>query len=266
MMLTALCCSVAGLLIRFMNAPGIVLTTFGSLIAIPVSLVIYRHPVKFTRMVIFTGVVQYLMSLSFTYANQITTVANALVLQYTSGIFVLILQSIETKRLPAMYKIYVMMIVLAGTAIFFADGLGTGQLMGNMLGLLSGALLGLAFYLTAKPEIDAYSVGIMSFVVATIQGMTVLRAIPAIDSQSWLAIVAYAVIVYAISGIAYSIGIKKIDAFLADLICMLEVVLAPLWVFLLFGETISMLSLVGAVMIIGGIIYMMMKDMKEERA
>ena len=47
----------------------------------------------------------------------------------------------------------------------------------------------------------------------------------------------------------YLMGVRRIPSVLASLVCMLEIPLAPLWVYLFFGETVARQSLIG-----GGVI------------
>ncbi len=49
----------------------------------------------------------------------------------------------------------------------------------------------------------------------------------------------------------YLLGLRRVNAVLAALVCMLEIPLAPLWVYLFFDETVSRQSLIGgAVMVL----------------
>jgi drug/metabolite transporter (DMT)-like permease len=47
----------------------------------------------------------------------------------------------------------------------------------------------------------------------------------------------------------YLLGVRRIKAVLASLVCMIEIPLAPLWVYVLFGEQVARQSLLG-----GGVI------------
>jgi drug/metabolite transporter (DMT)-like permease len=47
----------------------------------------------------------------------------------------------------------------------------------------------------------------------------------------------------------YLLGVRRIKAVLASLVCMIEIPLAPLWVYALYGEQVSRQSLLG-----GGVI------------
>ena len=48
----------------------------------------------------------------------------------------------------------------------------------------------------------------------------------------------------------YLLGVRRVKAVLASLVCMVEIPLAPLWVYLLFGETVSRQSLLGGAVIV----------------
>jgi drug/metabolite transporter (DMT)-like permease len=48
----------------------------------------------------------------------------------------------------------------------------------------------------------------------------------------------------------YLLGVRKIKAMLASLICMLEIALAPLWAFLVFADPVRESSLIGGLIIL----------------
>jgi drug/metabolite transporter (DMT)-like permease len=48
----------------------------------------------------------------------------------------------------------------------------------------------------------------------------------------------------------YLLGVRRIKAVLASLVCMIEIPLAPLWVYVFFGETVSRQSLIGGSVIL----------------
>jgi drug/metabolite transporter (DMT)-like permease len=48
----------------------------------------------------------------------------------------------------------------------------------------------------------------------------------------------------------YLLGVRRIKAVLASLVCMIEIPLAPLWVYVFFGETVSRQSLIGGSVIV----------------
>ncbi len=48
----------------------------------------------------------------------------------------------------------------------------------------------------------------------------------------------------------YLLGVRKIKAVLASLICMLEIALAPLWAYVVFGDSVRSASLIGGAVIV----------------
>ena len=48
----------------------------------------------------------------------------------------------------------------------------------------------------------------------------------------------------------YLLGVRRLKAVLASLVCMLEIPLAPLWVYVFFGESVSRQSLIGGSVIV----------------
>jgi drug/metabolite transporter (DMT)-like permease len=48
----------------------------------------------------------------------------------------------------------------------------------------------------------------------------------------------------------YLLGVRRLKAVLASLVCMLEIPLAPLWVYVFFDETVSRQSLMGGAVIV----------------
>jgi drug/metabolite transporter (DMT)-like permease len=52
----------------------------------------------------------------------------------------------------------------------------------------------------------------------------------------------------------YLLGVRRIKAVLASLVCMIEIPLAPLWVYALFGEQVSQQSLLGGGVIVSAVL------------
>lgn len=79
-----------------------------------------------------------MMGIIFIYANQLTTVGNAIILQYTSMIFVLIYRSIVTRKIPYYQEIFVITMVVLGMILFFFDTISMNGVFGNLMAIVSG--------------------------------------------------------------------------------------------------------------------------------
>jgi len=251
---TAFLWSLAGVAIRSSSTTGITFSIYSAAAAIPVSLLLRHRSILINKTTLLVGVAHYVMSMTFIYANNLTTVANALILQYTSTVFVLIYQSIDEHHLPTLWQTVQIIWVFIGMIIFFADGLQGGHLLGNMLALCSGAAFGVEFYVNTKAEADAFSSCIIGYSLAVICGFLIIRKVPELSPSSWLSVLTYGAVVIGMAGVCYSIGISDADPLTANLICMLEILISPLWAFILFKEVISPLALVGAVIIVSAIV------------
>lgn len=263
LLMTALCWSLAGLFIRASHLTGIGFSMMSSMVAIPLSLIIHHQKLILNKRTLTVGLFQFLMSLTFIYANKLTTVANAIVLQYSSTIFVLIYQSIDLHKLPTKRQMGIIAIVFIGMALFFADSLTFSYLLGNILAIFSGACFGLQFYLNNKEDADAFSSTIYAYLFSLIVGSIYFKGLPPCKITDAFGILGYGTLTMSIGGIFLALGISCTEAFTANLICMLEVILAPLWAFIFFHETVSIISFIGATLVVGGIILNLILDFKK---
>ena len=91
----------------------------------------------------------------------------------------------------------------------------------------------------------------------------VFKDFPSVQPLEWVSMILSGIFVSALGGIFFAKGIQVVNAFTANVICMSEVLLAPLWAFLIFHETVGKISLIGGVIIIFGIILNMYLERQE---
>lgn len=84
-------------------------------------------------------------SLLFLSAARLTTAANAIVLQYTASIFVILYMLLFKKQRPLKSELVAAFFVMLGVCLCFAGGLEGGRLLGNILGLCSGVTFAMMF-------------------------------------------------------------------------------------------------------------------------
>ncbi|MDF9824757.1 drug/metabolite transporter (DMT)-like permease [Breznakia sp. PF5-3] len=252
--ITAFCWSTAGTFIRFNSQSGLLIACIGSVVALFFNLCFYRKQWKFNSTILAVAIFQVICGITFIYANQLTSVGNAIVLQYTSMIFVLIFESVDKRRLPMLRQLVIIAIVIFGMVLFFLDSISVKGMIGNALAIISGAFFGLQFYINTKPLADAYSSTNISYCLTMLFLVFIFHDLFKVRSLEWGAMLASGVFQTALGGIFFAKGIKEVSAFTANVICMSEIILAPLWTFILFHETISIVSLFGAFIIVLGIL------------
>ena len=92
MISVALCWSTMGVAFKFIDWDPLVIAAVRNLLTF-LFLAAYRRSLKisFKKDVIVGAFIAYLTQTAFTYANKYTTAANAIVLQYTNPVFVLLI-------------------------------------------------------------------------------------------------------------------------------------------------------------------------------
>lgn len=263
--ITALCWSTGGLFIKSVEQSGFLIVGAEAFFALVFCLLFQRHRFQWTKFVLMTGFFQFLMQICFVFANLLTTVGNTIVLQYTSMIFVLIYQSLDKRRLPKPYQLLVIVLALTGMVTFFFDQLSWDGLLGNILAIASGAFLGAQFYLNTKEQADANSSLYIQYFLCALTTLVYLAVHPSIQVSvsDGLYLLAAGIVTNGISGIFFAKGIEGISGFTANIICMSEAVLAPIWAFLFLHERLSPAACIGAVLIGSALVYNSIREVKE---
>ena len=133
--------SIAGIFIKLIPWNPLVIAGFRSLISAFVVLAFMhaaKMKIKLNRFSIVSGIFIAGTFFAFVSANKMTTAANAIVLQFTSPIFILIISAIVFHQRFHKADLITVIVTLFGISLFFFDKLGTGSLLGNFLGFLAG--------------------------------------------------------------------------------------------------------------------------------
>lgn len=263
---TALCWSFIGVLIRFNSQSAILIHSVTSIIALFFSFCIARSKLVVNKLVVGIALAQIITGLTFVSANQLTGVGNAIVLQYTSMIFVLVYQSIDHRCIPTPKQVGVIVMAIVGMVLFFFDSLTLQGMLGNLLAITSGAFFGAQFYLNTKPKASPLSSAILSYGLSGGMILLLLDKLVHVTIQEWGIMLVSGIVCTGLAGIFFAKGIERCHAFSANIICMSEVVMAPLWTFIMFHETLGIRSLLGAAIIICAVLLNMLFDYQKQQA
>jgi drug/metabolite transporter, DME family len=203
-----------------------------------------------------------LVMLLFVCANNLTTAANAIFLQYTAPIYVLILEPVFLGTKFRARDLGFVAVALVGMALFFVGHLEAGGMTGNVLALGSGVCLALLFLVARSQREDEngrwQAVTFGNVLLCAMVGLYFLVAPAGFEwpstSGETAAIVFLGVVQIGISYALFAFAISGISALEATLLGMLEPLLNPVWVFLGTGERPSEWALVGAALIIASIV------------
>lgn len=255
LLLTALFWSFAGICIRFNNQSALLISVINAVIGISFNLVFNHQKFKLNKTILFAGFCQFMMGITFVFANQLTTVGNAIILQYTSMIFVLIYQCVDKRKFPKLQQIIIIFVVIIGMILFFLDSISFKGVLGNIIAIISGAFYGLQFYINTKAKADPYSSMIINFLFSISLIGFVINDFGYVTTVEWTAMAGSGLICAGLGSLCFARGISLVNAFTANIICMLEIVFAPIWAYLIFHETIGQMSFVGALIMLSGMLY-----------
>jgi len=257
-LIAAILWSFAGLGAKMMTWNALTIACLRGLIAF-VTIMIYRGPKKisFSASTLLTALCLVLTTTLFMSANKLTTSANAIVLQYTSPIFILFLSFLFLKYRPTKTDLVAVVLTLAGISLFFIDQLRTGQWFGDFIALLSGLTFAGVFFANKLPKANPMDAALLGNFLS-------ILLIPALffdpnfrqfDMTNWVVIILLGVVQLGLAYILFSIGIHKTTAVKSSIIATIEPILNPVWVFLILNELPGLLSIIGGIIVITTIVW-----------
>ena len=188
----------------------------------------------------------------FVTANKLTTAANAIVLQFTSPVFVMILSAIFLGKHFSKADIIAVAVTLCGISLFFFQQLGSGGLLGNCLALGAGLTLGCYLISLGEcPENERLSAIVMADILTCLVGIPfLLTTHPVFSGLPLLYIVILGVFQLGIPYVLLAAGSEYCPPLACSLLGALEPLLNPVWVFIFNGEAPGPFALVGGAIVI----------------
>lgn len=191
----------------------------------------------------------------FVAATKLTTAANAIFLQYTAPIYVLVLEPYLLKTTFEKRNIYSVLICFTGMALFFITDMDAGQMTGNILALLSGVAFA-AFLIGMRKNGEKFqnSTVILGNIVIVFVCLFSFDATAMFSAESMYMTIYLGVFQIGLAYFLFNLGLKRVYAIEASLISMIEPVLNPIWVFIWYGESPSHWTMIGGTVILFGIL------------
>lgn len=193
-------------------------------------------------------------SIFFTLATRLTASANAIIIQYTCPLFVILLSFLIFGKRPQKYDIIAVIAVFVGILWFFIGDIGEGRFMGNILALCGAVVCGGNYMMNMSCRADPLSSIFLGFVISICIGFPFVLRETAVTASVWGSLIFMGVVQYGAAYLLFYYGIRNCSSLTASLIGCLEPVLNPLWVALFYGEIIRLKSLPGALIILGTLI------------
>lgn len=285
--------STGGLFIKLTSLDAYQVTFFRSLLAgVTVLIITRKDGLRINAFGIFATLIYSTLLFLFVWATKHTTAANAIFLQYTAPIYILILAPFVIGEKFHVRDLVTVIFCIAGMSLFFVGDLTIGDYQGNIAALGSGIFLGLYIMLLKhrrfaerqetsdeRQEMKAANLEAPvsrlpssspsrvsrlpspvstviygNFLLALVTLPNGVAAVPTITVTDFAAVAFLGVFQIGISYILFIKGVTGGTRPLdASIIGFIEPLLNPVWVFLIIGERPSNWAVLGGTIIVATI-------------
>jgi len=255
LLVTAVLWSLGGVLIKSIDWPSMAKAGGRSAIACVILWWWVGRPKFAWRLSQIGAAVAYAATVTFfVIANDRTTAANAIFLQYTGPIYVALLGPWLLGERTRRSDWLCIALALVGIALFFGDQFSPRGLSGILFALASGLGFGsMAVLLRMERDASPASALLLGNLLTAAIGLPFALGHPLPAAQIG-AVALLGVVQLGIPYVLYSIAIRRVTALEAVLIPMLEPILNPLWVVLARGEKPGPWSLVGGALVLAAVV------------
>ena len=250
---SALMWSTSGIFTKSLEWNGVCLATLRGIIACVASAMLLRGTkIRFNRRKVLAAFCYFVQGTLFMCANKFTTAANATVLQNTSPLWIILFNAFISRKRPTKLELITCACLFLGVALAFVGNMGGGGWLGNIFALTSAVFYAGVFFLSKAEDanpLESLFLGNGMYVLL----LPFLVTDPVVLSTTlpqWGFLIAFAALSGVGAWLCFTVGIKHTSALQANFITMTEPVMAPIWTFLVLGETLPPLSLIGCAVVI----------------
>ena len=251
-LIAAILFSFSGLLTKWMPWSGLSLAGARAVFAVLVMGICRgSYRVRLTGANMLAGASVMLTSVLFMIANKMTTAANAIVLQYAMPIFVILLCVIAYHQKPTKRDLLTVFFVLCEVILCFTDSLGGGSIGGDLVAILSAITYSVVFFAARLPGCSPREYTY----IGNLLSCPLVLCMAFDPAVSWGEPIPY--IIAGVMGLFlsagymfFSAGIVKVPPVTAAILCNIEPVLNPIWVFLALGEMPGIPAILGAFVVL----------------
>lgn len=263
--------STGGLFIKWTSLSGLELSFGRSLLAAITVAIFTRHEgFGINKVTALASVLYAALLLLFVLATKETTAANAIFLQYTAPVYLLILEPLIYKEKFRRRDLIVVTVCVIGMSLFFVGKLRPQDVTGNLLALASGLCFACYFLLLrhskSRSVNRASSVIYGNILLVLVAAPAGLKALPQMNMHDALSVLYLGVVqiglAYTLFTVAMARGVRSLDA---GIVGYVEPVLNPVWVFLVLGERPSSWALVGGAIIVIAVVCHTLMEAKHGR-
>ncbi|HYH87343.1 MAG TPA: DMT family transporter [Pyrinomonadaceae bacterium] len=226
--------------------------------AATVALLTRREGFRVNAVTLVSSVLYAALLLLFVVANKLTTAANAIFLQYTAPVYVLLLEPWMYKERLHTRDLLVVGACLAGMSLFFVGQLRPQDVAGNLTALASGLCFALFLLLLRHPRAGrvnrASSVIYGNLLICVLTAPAFAQVAGSLTTKDVLIVTYLGVFQIGLAYTFFTLGIARgVRSLDAGIVGYIEPMLNPVWVFLFLGERPSRWAVVGGCIIIAAV-------------
>jgi drug/metabolite transporter (DMT)-like permease len=221
-----------------------------SLFAICQTLLALR-PAAISCVVFFT-----LMTVCFVVANTKTEAANVIVLQYTSTFWVFGLSPWLLRERAGVEELWILGLAMIGIVIIFV-GNTTTDLMGLVVALASGLFYALlTLMIRQMRDSDSGAVTVVNNLGSALLllPLVLLFGSLSVSPRAGVLLAVMGAVQFGLPYYLYARGLARVVAYQVALITLAEVVLNPVWTYLIVGEAAPRATMIGGSVILVALI------------
>ena len=201
------------------------------------------------------------MLLFLVIATRLTTAANAIFLQFTAPLYVVVLARYFLRERASRLDLLTLAVAFAGMSLFFVGRFDGSSMAGNLFGLAAGLSFGVMLVLFRAPGVRADD-RVAAVVLGNLGLTAVLLPVNLARADVGLflpgpgdaaGLLFMGIVQIGFGYVAMTYGIARVAALEASLINMVEPVLNPVWVFIFLGENPGAWAVLGGAIIVAAV-------------
>lgn len=258
MVIAALLFSTGGLLCKVIPWSALAINGARNLIAcmlIGSYLLLTKHKLRLNFTTFLGALCSVGVTTLFVLANKLTTAANAVVLQYSAPVWIIVFMALFFRKMPKKRDILTIAVVFVGILCFFFDDISAGHYLGDLVAILAGLFYGGLFLINSTKDGDTLSSLFLGQLISGLAMSGFMLGETDFSAGALLGVAALGVFQVGLAYIFFSEGTKYTDPVAAVVIDGIEPILNPLLVAVFWHELIRPLSLVGAVIVVAAILF-----------
>jgi drug/metabolite transporter (DMT)-like permease len=156
-------------------------------------------------------------------------------------------------------------VAVLGTAIMVGGSLGTGRLLGNLLAVVMAATFAIVIVeMRRKPDIDNVASSFLTSAL-TVAVLVPFAHLGTIDLWNAAILFLFGFTSNVLGFFLFVAAIRRMPPAEAGLLATVEIVLAPFWVWLFFGEKVAAATFVGGALVVAAVLFQIVGDLRSGR-